>query len=79
MQRLIPAVDARGMPTTSTFCSYKSERTIYIPCSLLRVKLDLTTVRKSTLATQPRKEDPTGVFRIEAGDKDSVLRLCRYY
>jgi len=67
------------MPTTSTFCSYKSERTIYIPCSLLRLKLDLTTVRQSTLATQPRKEDPTGVFKIEGDDKERVLVLCRFY
>ena len=79
LERLIPAVDARGIPTTSTFCSYKSESTIYIPCSLLRLKLDLTTVRQSTLAKQPREEDPTAAFKIKADDKERVLMLCRFY
>ena len=78
VKRLIPSTDARGVPTTSTFCSFPSEETIYVPCSLLRLRLDLTEVRLSTLAQQPRSEDPTAAFKIKADDKDKVLMRCRF-
>ncbi len=79
VKRLIPAVDGRGIPSTSTFCSYESEGTIFIPCSLLRVKLDLGVVRLSTLSKQLRDDEPTSAFKIKADDMDKVLQHCRFY